>query len=116
MRLNINQCNCNIPESMSKQPSKMYSSAREGLIETGRLAGKGSRSAAHKLNSLAHDFWELVGPGGKLHPEEFLEHNGDVLVQLVLLGLLAILLVQGAFKPSPKKDTPLSDAVRVRGM
>ncbi|KAK9798138.1 hypothetical protein WJX73_006549 [Symbiochloris irregularis] len=95
----------------SKQPAHLYSSAREGIMETGRLAGKGSRSAVHRLQRMARDFWDLVGPGGKLHPEEFLEHNGDVLVQLVLLGLLAVLLLQGAFKPSDKnkKDAPLSE-------
>ena len=98
--------------SALQQPNHWVRSGRKGLTETGRLTGKASRAAVHKLRSLARDFWDVVGPGGKLHPEEFLEHHGDVLVQLALVGVLAVLLLQSAFKPSSAtKDAPLSDPV-----
>ena len=78
-----------------------------------RLTAKLSQAGWHKLRATAVDFWDLVGPGGKLHPEEFIEHNGDVLVQLLLLAVSAYLLLQNRFKPSAKHDAPLTEEVGV---
>ena len=67
------------------------------------------QSATRKLRALAVDFWDLMGPGGKLHPQEFIEHHGDVLVQLLLVAVSAYLLLQNRFKPSTKQDAPFTE-------
>uniref|UniRef100_A0A7R9V9J5 serine C-palmitoyltransferase n=1 Tax=Chlamydomonas euryale TaxID=1486919 RepID=A0A7R9V9J5_9CHLO len=57
----------------------------------------------------ARQFWDIVGPGGKLHPQYFLENRGHLVVESLLLGIIVYLFLQQAFKPKPRGDDPLSD-------
>ena len=56
-------------------------------------------------------FWELVGPGGKLHPAYFLEHKGHLVIEGLLLVLILYLFLQHSFKPRPHSEEPLTDKV-----
>lgn len=56
---------------------------------------------------LARDFWELVGPGGKLHPSYFLEHKGHLVIEAVLVVVILSLFLQRSFKPA--NDRSLTD-------
>lgn len=95
-----------------QQPSTWYKAMRAHLSKGWSLSRRIIKAAVRKLRTTAVDFWDLVGPGGKLHPEEFIEHNGDVLVQLLLGAVVAYLAVQKSFKPSAKYDAPLTEQVR----
>ena len=75
------------------------------------FSGSMLQAAVRKLQATAVDAWDLVRPGGKLHPQEFIEHNGDVLVQLLLVAVSVYLLLQNRFKPSAKGDAPLTEQV-----
>ncbi|MEW5316464.1 MAG: hypothetical protein WDW38_007836 [Sanguina aurantia] len=58
----------------------------------------------------AHEFWEVFGPGGRLHPAYFLEHKGHLVVEGLLLFIIAFLFLQTSFKPKAvKAEAPLTD-------
>lgn len=60
----------------------------------------------------AHEFWEVFGPGGRLHPAYFLEHKGHLVVEGMLLFIIAFLFLQTSFKPKAvKAEAPLTDKV-----
>lgn len=71
-----------------------------------------ARTLWRKQRETVIDFWDLVGPGGKLHPEDFLEYHGDVLIQLLLLGVCLYLLKQQRAKPTGKREPELTEQVR----
>lgn len=54
--------------------------------------------------------WELIGPGGKLHPTTFLEHKGHLFIEsLLLVAILYLLLLP---KTKPKHREALSEQVK----
>lgn len=57
------------------------------------------------------EFWATFGPGGKLHPRDFLEHKYHYIVEACLVLGIAYLVSQrrAPAKPSPEQ---LTDAVR----
>ena len=56
--------------------------------------------------------WEWVGPGGRLHPEEFLErYYGHIIIECVLAVVIGYLFLQQSFKWSSKKEKPLTEEV-----
>jgi hypothetical protein len=63
---------------------------------------------------LAKKGWEWVGPGGKLHPEEFLERfHGHLLIEALLAVVIGYLFFQQSFKWSNRKIPKLlSEEVR----
>eukprot|EP00201_Polytomella_parva_P010152 CAMPEP_0175049906 /NCGR_PEP_ID=MMETSP0052_2-20121109/6975_1 /TAXON_ID=51329 ORGANISM="Polytomella parva, Strain SAG 63-3" /NCGR_SAMPLE_ID=MMETSP0052_2 /ASSEMBLY_ACC=CAM_ASM_000194 /LENGTH=604 /DNA_ID=CAMNT_0016314073 /DNA_START=195 /DNA_END=2009 /DNA_ORIENTATION=- len=54
-------------------------------------------------------FWDIVGPGGKLHPAYFLEHKGHLAIEGILLLLIIYLILQHSYKISPSTERPLTD-------
>jgi hypothetical protein len=60
----------------------------------------------------ARDFWDLLKPGGKLHPSYLIEHQGHLVFEVVLSAVIAYLLFQRSYKPSSKKqEKPLTEKV-----
>ena len=55
--------------------------------------------------------WEVIGPGGQLHPELFIQSNGHLLLEGLLAVVIGYLLLQRSYKPSASKDAELSDQV-----
>lgn len=52
--------------------------------------------------------WEWVGPGGKLHPEEFLERfHGHLVIEALLAIVIGYLFFQQSFKWSMRKNPKL---------
>ena len=63
------------------------------------------------LNSCTHA-WEVIGPGGQLHPELFIQSNGHLLLEGLLAVVIGYLLLQRSYKPSSAaKDAQLSEQV-----
>ena len=61
----------------------------------------------------ARDFWILFGPGGKTHPGWFLEHQGHLVIEGVLVVIILYLFLQHSFKPRPRNDgDQLTEKVR----
>ena len=60
----------------------------------------------------AVEFWEIVGPGGKLHPAWFLEHKGHLVIEGVLICVIMYMLLQHSFKPKQLPEEALSPGVR----
>ena len=58
------------------------------------------------------DFWDLFGPGGKLHPASFIEHSGHLVVEGALLVVISVLLLQTSFKPKSRDKAELTEKVR----
>ena len=51
-------------------------------------------------------------PGGQLHPQDFIDNHGDVVVQLVLALIVFYLLFQGKKQPrGPRREAPLTEKV-----
>lgn len=69
------------------------------------------RLAASDPAAALREFWATFGPGGKLHPKEFLEHRYHYIVEACLVLGIAYLVSQrrGPAKPAPEQ---LTDAVR----
>lgn len=59
------------------------------------------------------DLWELLKPGGKLHPTYIIEHKGHVFFEIALTVVIAYLLFQRSYKPSAKQEKPLTDKVSI---
>ena len=56
----------------------------------------------------------LCRPGGQLHPQDFIDNHGDVVVQLVLALIVFYLLVQGKKQPrGPRQEAPLTEKVYI---
>ncbi len=56
--------------------------------------------------------WDLLKPGGKLHPTYIIEHQGHLVFEVVLSVVIAYLLFQRSYKPSAKQEKPLTEKVR----
>ncbi len=56
--------------------------------------------------------WEVIGPGGQLHPELFIQSNGHLLLEGLLAVVIGYLLLQRSYKPSASKDAELNDQVQ----
>lgn len=56
------------------------------------------------------DGWEWIGPGGRLHPEEFLERfYGHIIIEGLLAIIIGYLFFQSSFKSSGKTPKPLTE-------
>ena len=64
------------------------------------------------LMQAVRDFWDLLKPGGKLHPTYIIEHQGHLVFEVVLTVVIAYLLFQRSYKPSAKQEKPLTEKVR----
>ena len=63
-----------------------------------------------KGTDLVRDGWEWVGPGGRLHPEEFLERfYGHIIIEGLLAVIIGYLFFQSSFKSSGKSPKSLSE-------
>lgn len=59
------------------------------------------------------DFWDWIGPGGRLHPQEFLERfHGHIVIECLLAVVIGYLFIQRSFKGSSKSPKLLSEEVR----
>lgn len=65
------------------------------------------------LVQAVRDFWDLLKPGGKLHPTYIIEHQGHLVFEVVLTVVIAYLLFQRSYKPSAKQEKPLTEKVRI---
>ncbi|KAK9918935.1 hypothetical protein WJX75_008173 [Coccomyxa subellipsoidea] len=61
------------------------------------------------LLEAVRDFWDLLKPGGKLHPTYIIEHQGHLVFEVVLSVVIAYLLFQRSYKPSAKQEKPLTE-------
>lgn len=65
-----------------------------------------------KGTELVRDGWEWIGPGGRLHPEEFLERfYGHIIIEGLLAVIIGYLFFQSSFKSSGKSPKSLSEEV-----
>ena len=63
------------------------------------------------VDSCAHA-WEVIGPGGQLHPELFIESKGHLLLEGLLAVIIGYLLLGRSYKPSStKKEAELCEQV-----
>lgn len=59
------------------------------------------------------EFWEIIGPGGRLHPGWFLEHKGHLVIEGLLMVIIAVMLLQSRFYPRTTEDEDgLTEKVR----
>lgn len=65
------------------------------------------------LVSLITRFWEIFGPGGRFHPESFIESKGHLVVEGLLVLVILYLFLQKSFNPSFQKQlqTELTEQV-----
>ena len=54
--------------------------------------------------SLITRFWEIFGPGGRFHPETFIESKGHLVLEGVLVLVILYLFLQKSFNPSFQKQ------------
>ena len=54
--------------------------------------------------SLLTRFWEIFGPGGRFHPESFIESKGHLVVEGLLVVVILYLFLQKSFNPSFQKQ------------
>lgn len=66
---------------------------------------------AHAVADGLRAFWDIFGPGGKLHPGWFLEHKGHLVIEGLLIVVITILFMQ---RPQAQEEEELTE--RVGGM
>ncbi len=64
------------------------------------------------VTDAAREFWNIFGPGGRLHPAYFLEHRGHLVVEGLLLLVIVYLFLQHTFKPRSRSEAPLTEQAR----
>lgn len=91
-------------------------------LAVGAMPGSVARRGAleHFASTLVEDaaaFWDIVGPGGRLHPGWFLEHKGHLVIEGLLLCIIAVMLLQSRSYPRAREeDDGLTDrASSMRG-
>uniref|UniRef100_A0A383WDB8 serine C-palmitoyltransferase n=1 Tax=Tetradesmus obliquus TaxID=3088 RepID=A0A383WDB8_TETOB len=57
-----------------------------------------------KARAGAVEFWEIIGPGGRLHPGWFLEHKGHIVIEGLLMVIIVVMLLQSRFYPRTTED------------
>jgi hypothetical protein len=50
------------------------------------------------------EVWEIIGPGGRLHPDWFLEHKGHLVIEGVLMVVIFVMLLQHRFRPAEQEE------------
>ncbi|RMZ53755.1 hypothetical protein APUTEX25_003894 [Auxenochlorella protothecoides] len=66
------------------------------------------RDALAWVEEIISTAWTTFKPGGRLHPQTFIESKGHLVVEAILLALISYLLFQGRQKPQRRKERPLS--------
>ena len=54
--------------------------------------------------SLITRFWDFFGPGGRFHPESFIESKGHLVLEGLLVVVILYLFLQKSFNPSFQKQ------------
>lgn len=72
------------------------------------------RDALAWVEEIISTAWTTFKPGGRLHPQTFIESKGHLVVEAILLALISYLLFQGRQKPQRRKERPLSKEVGTR--
>ena len=49
-------------------------------------------------------FWDIFGPGGRFHPESFIESKGHLVLEGLLVSVILYLFLQKSFNPSFQKQ------------
>ena len=57
------------------------------------------------------ELWVTFGPGGRLHPSKFLENDGHLVIESLLMVAIAFLLFQRTRKPISKSQQELTEKV-----
>lgn len=85
-----------------------YAKSVDGPLLPENLAG-----IPHSVVSLITQFWEIFGPGGRFHPESFIESKGHLVVEGLLVLVILYLFLQKSFNPSFQKQlqTELNEQV-----
>jgi len=59
------------------------------------------------------EFWDIFGPGGRLHPGWFIEHQGHLFIEGGLMAIILVLFFQPGYRPSKEQEEePLTERVR----
>jgi hypothetical protein len=59
------------------------------------------------------EFWDIFGPGGRLHPDWFIEHQGHLFIEGGLMAIILVLFFQSGYRPSKEQEEePLTERVR----
>jgi hypothetical protein len=75
----------------------------------GAIAMGGLQAGVMGLADAARAFWDIFGPGGKLHPGWFLEHKGHLVIEGLLVAIITLLFLQ---RPqAPRRDEELTEKV-----
>eukprot|EP00878_Enallax_costatus_P023299 GHUV01024771.1.p1 GENE.GHUV01024771.1~~GHUV01024771.1.p1 ORF type:complete len:167 (+),score=34.95 GHUV01024771.1:630-1130(+) len=62
------------------------------------------RPTLSMLKAGLREFWDIIGPGGRLHPGWFLEHKGHLVIEGLLMIIIAVMLLQSRFYPRATED------------
>ncbi|KAK9807535.1 hypothetical protein WJX72_001902 [[Myrmecia] bisecta] len=87
-------------------PGVLHLDPRE-LYHTAMGAALGFSPA--NITRAVREFWDLIGPGGRLHPAGFIEHKGHLVLEGLLVVIISYLLIQRTYKPSSKEAEPLTE-------
>ena len=83
----------------------------------GPLLPESLSGVPHSVISLITRFWEIFGPGGRFHPESFIESKGHLVIEGLLVLVILYLFLQKSFNPSFQKQlqTELTEQVGSNG-
>lgn len=58
------------------------------------------------------EFWDIFGPGGRLHPDWFIQHQGHLFIEGGLMAIILVLFFQTGYRPVKEaEEEPLTEKV-----
>jgi hypothetical protein len=88
----------------------LTASLRDLDVEKVILALQGLR--LRSISGAWTEFWDIFGPGGRLHPGWFIEHQGHLFIEGGLMAIILVLFFQTGYRPSKEQEEePLTEKV-----
>lgn len=98
-----------------RSPSLSFSALAGSLrdLDAGKIILALQALRLRPIREAWREFWDIFGPGGKLHPGWFIEHQGHLVIEGGLMAIILVLFFQSGHRPSKEQEEePLTEKVR----
>lgn len=82
-------------------------------LDAGKIMAALQGLRLRPVREACREFWDIFGPGGRLHPGWFIEHQGHLFIEGGLMAIILVLFFQPGYRPAKEQDEePLTERVR----
>ncbi|GBF89694.1 serine palmitoyltransferase [Raphidocelis subcapitata] len=88
--------------------SSLATSLRD--VDAGKIIQALQEMRLRPIRQAWAEFWDIFGPGGRLHPDWFIEHQGHLFIEGGLMAIILVLFFQSGYRPSKEQEEePLTE-------